>query len=148
YNSGRWRQTSVPVGAADTFKGSLPSRKDDKSCNTGRNRWARAKLARLVAGGPACAPSDQSPESTAYGVVYEVERRPPVETNMELKSLLEKFPMPAYACDAHGLITFYNSEAAELWGRKPQLHNTSDRYCGSFKLYAIDGSPIDHEQSY
>lgn len=66
----------------------------------------------------------------------------------EFRRLLEKLPAGAYTCDANGLITYFNARAVELWGRAPRLNDETDRYCGSFRLYATDGSPIDHSQCW
>jgi nitrogen-specific signal transduction histidine kinase/ActR/RegA family two-component response regulator len=46
------------------------------------------------------------------------------------------------------MITAFNSPAAEIWGREPKLNDPEDLYCGSFKLYAPDGSPISHERCW
>jgi len=62
--------------------------------------------------------------------------------------LLEKLPAGAYTCDAEGLITYFNQHAVQLWGRTPQLHNPVDRFCGSFKLFLPDGSPVTHDQCW
>src|SRR5919204_3917049 len=62
--------------------------------------------------------------------------------------LLEKLPAGAYTCDARGLITYYNQHAARLWGRSPKLNDPVDRFCGSFKLYAADGSPLTHDRCW
>jgi PAS domain S-box-containing protein len=62
--------------------------------------------------------------------------------------LLESMPIAAYTCDSSGLITFFNSSAAELWGREPILNDPVDRYCGSFRLFSVEGAPIAHEQSW
>jgi PAS domain S-box-containing protein/excisionase family DNA binding protein len=64
------------------------------------------------------------------------------------RRLLEKLPAGAYTCDANGLITYFNAEAVELWGRAPALNDPVDRFCGSFKLFATDGSPITHDQCW
>lgn len=64
------------------------------------------------------------------------------------RRLLDKLPAGAYTCDADGLITYFNARAVELWGRTPRLNDPTDRYCGSFRLYATDGSPIDHDQCW
>ena len=61
---------------------------------------------------------------------------------------LEKLPVPAYACDAGGLITYYNDHAAQFWGRAPKLNHPDDRFCGSFKLFGGDGTPLPHEQCW
>ena len=36
----------------------------------------------------------------------------------------------------------------QLWGRAPKLHDPVDRFCGSFKLFLPDGSPIAHDQCW
>lgn len=62
--------------------------------------------------------------------------------------LLDKLPAGAYMCDADGLITYFNRRAVEVWGREPKLNSPEDRFCGSFKLFATDGSPIPHDQCW
>jgi two-component system, sensor histidine kinase PdtaS len=64
------------------------------------------------------------------------------------RRLLEKLPAGAYICDANGLITYFNAQAVELWGRAPGLNDPVDRFCGSFKLFMTDGSPITHDQCW
>jgi len=68
--------------------------------------------------------------------------------DLRFRRLLERLPVGAYICDAEGLITYFNPHAAELWGRSPRLNHPDDRFCGSFKLFAVDGSPIRHDQSW
>ena len=57
--------------------------------------------------------------------------------------LLEALPVAVYMTDAEGRITFYNEAAARLWGRRPELGK--DKFCGSWKLYWPDGTPLSHE---
>ncbi len=66
----------------------------------------------------------------------------------EFRHLLEKLPAAAYTCDPDGLITYYNQSALQLWGRAPRLNDPADRFCGSFKLFSTDGSPIAHNQCW
>jgi PAS domain S-box-containing protein len=66
----------------------------------------------------------------------------------EFQRLLETIPAGAYTCDLDGLITYFNRHAAALWGRSPALNDPIDRYCGSFKLFAKDGTPISHDQCW
>lgn len=66
----------------------------------------------------------------------------------EFHRLLEKLPAGAYTCDPNGLITYFNQRAVELWGRAPKLNDAEDRFCGSFKLFSPDGSPIRHNQCW
>jgi two-component sensor histidine kinase/PAS domain-containing protein len=63
----------------------------------------------------------------------------------QFQRLLEKLPAAAYTCDPDGLITYFNPQAVKFWGRAPKLHDPVDRFCGSFKLFATDGTPIAHD---
>ncbi|RXZ65512.1 PAS domain-containing sensor histidine kinase [Pelagerythrobacter rhizovicinus] len=56
-------------------------------------------------------------------------------------SVLEALPGAVYLCDAEGYLTRYNLEAETLWGRKPAL-DRQERFCGSHKLYLVDGTPL------
>jgi PAS domain S-box-containing protein len=59
--------------------------------------------------------------------------------------LIELFPMAAYAVRARdGVIAWYNSRAAELWGRVPAIDDTDERFCGAYKLYHADGTHMAH----
>jgi len=62
--------------------------------------------------------------------------------------LLEEVPAGVCTCDTDGLITSFNSRAVELWGRAPSLNDPVDRYCGSFRLYSVDGKPVAHDQCW
>jgi signal transduction histidine kinase len=69
----------------------------------------------------------------------------PQNSELQFRSLLDKLPAGGYTCDPHGLITHFNQHAVKLWGREPKLNDPVDRFCGSFKLFARDGSPIAHD---
>ena len=66
----------------------------------------------------------------------------------QFRELLEMLPAAAYTCDPQGLITYYNSRAADLWGRHPRLNDIADRFCGSFKMFASDGAPVAPEECW
>lgn len=66
----------------------------------------------------------------------------------QFRKLLETLPAAAYTCDPQGLITYYNSHAVDLWGRRPRLNDAVDRFCGSFKLFATDGTSIAHDECW
>jgi PAS domain S-box-containing protein len=68
--------------------------------------------------------------------------------NDQFRRFLDTLPAAAYTCDNDGLITYFNRRAAELWGREPKLMDPADRFCGSFKLFAVDGTPLRHDQCW
>lgn len=59
------------------------------------------------------------------------------------RSLVESLPAAIYTCDASGDVTLFNEAAVALWGRTPELGK--DKWCGSFKLYRPDGTPLPLE---
>jgi PAS domain S-box-containing protein len=59
--------------------------------------------------------------------------------------LIELFPMAAYAVRApDGVIVWFNSRAAELWGRVPVIGDSDERFCGAHTLYHPDGTYMAH----
>jgi signal transduction histidine kinase len=64
----------------------------------------------------------------------------------EFQHLLNVIPAAVYTCDLSGRLTYYNKRAVELWGRDPGL-NDSSRFCASFRLYQLDGTPLPHDQT-
>jgi len=60
------------------------------------------------------------------------------------RRILDALPAAVYVTDAAGRITYYNEAAAALWGHRPKLGH--DQWCGSWKLYWPDGSPLPHDQ--
>ena len=65
-----------------------------------------------------------------------------------LREICELLPVALYICDApSGRITFYNAQAARLWGRAPCINETDEHFCGSFRLWRPDGSPLAHDQT-
>lgn len=68
-------------------------------------------------------------------------------THEQFQRLLDTLPTAAYTCDNNGLITYYNHQAAQVWGREPKLNDPADRYCGSFKLF-IDGVPVHNTECF
>lgn len=70
------------------------------------------------------------------------------ESQRWLKQILDDLPVAAYTCDAAGLITYCNGKAVEAWGRAPKLHDPENRYCGSFRLWRPDRTPVPHDQCW
>jgi len=58
--------------------------------------------------------------------------------------LIDALPAAIYITDRAGHITYFNEAAARLWGCRPKLG--SDQWCGSWRLYALDGTPMPHDQ--
>ena len=58
--------------------------------------------------------------------------------------VIEALPAAIYMTDAEGRLTFYNEAAAGLWGCRPELGET--KFCGSWKLYRPDGTPLPHDE--
>jgi len=58
---------------------------------------------------------------------------------------LEAIPGAVYICDHDGWLIRYNSEAAALWGRTPNLNGRKERFCGSHRLFLLDGTPLPAE---
>jgi PAS domain S-box-containing protein len=58
--------------------------------------------------------------------------------------LLDILPVGVYVCDAAGLLVRYNRAAAELWGCSPKVGDPTVRYCGSYRLYHLDGRSVPH----
>lgn len=60
--------------------------------------------------------------------------------------LLELAPIAVYVCARNGTILRYNGRAAELWGRSPALNDPAERFCGSYRLYRLDGDLLPHAE--
>jgi PAS domain S-box-containing protein len=58
--------------------------------------------------------------------------------------LLDILPVGVYVCDGAGLLVRYNRAAAELWGCSPKVGDPTVRYCGSYRLYHLDGRHVPH----
>ncbi len=64
------------------------------------------------------------------------------ERERRFRELLNALPAAVYTTDAEGRITYYNDAAAEMWGYRPTLG--SNEWCGSWKLFWPDGTPLAH----
>ena len=66
------------------------------------------------------------------------------ESELCHRQMLRAIPVAVYSCDAEGRVTFFNRAAAKLWGREPELNK--DLWCGSWKIFKPDGSPMPLDQ--
>lgn len=60
-------------------------------------------------------------------------------------AVLDALPGAVYICDHDGWLIRCNSEAAKLWGRVAAVGNKKERFCGSHRMYRMDGTPLPHE---
>lgn len=77
-------------------------------------------------------------KSATISTVNDEQRYSKIENRYQ--SLLESLPVAIYTCDKNGYITFFNSQAASLWGRMPEIGK--DLWCGSWKIYKPDGKTL------
>jgi PAS domain S-box-containing protein len=68
----------------------------------------------------------------------------PNQKRQDADELLRALPVAVYTTDAAGRITFYNEAAAQLWGVRPEIGKSE--FCGSWKLFSPDGSPLPHDR--
>ncbi len=66
------------------------------------------------------------------------------ETEQYYHEFLEALHAPVYTCDAMGYVRLYNQAAVNFWGVEPQIGKT--KWCGSFKIFFSDGSPMQLEE--
>ena len=69
-----------------------------------------------------------------------------LESEERYRTLFDLGPVAVYSCDASGVIDKFNRRAVELWGREPQMEDTDQRFCGSFRMFRPDGSFMPHAQ--
>ena len=62
------------------------------------------------------------------------------------EQLWDLLPAAVYVCDSDGILRRFNRRAAELWGRTPKLGDPTERFCGSFRIYRLDGGPVPHAE--
>jgi PAS domain S-box-containing protein len=66
-------------------------------------------------------------------------------SGLRFRELVEALPAAIYMTDADGRVTFFNRAAAQLCGCVPELGQ--DEWCGSWRLYSPDGTPLPHSGS-
>jgi PAS domain S-box-containing protein len=66
------------------------------------------------------------------------------DSERRYSELVQSLPAAVYTTDAQGRITLYNEAAVVLWGRKPEVGK--DLWCGSYRLFKLDGSPLPMDQ--
>ena len=69
------------------------------------------------------------------------------ESERRFHALFDSGPMAIFSCDRDGVVQDYNRQAAVLWGREPKRGDSTERYCGSLRLYQRDGTLLPHSES-
>lgn len=62
----------------------------------------------------------------------------------ECRTALDRLPVPIYATDAAGVVTYWNEACAEFAGREPQTG--TDKWCVTWKIYTTAGDHLPHDQ--
>jgi signal transduction histidine kinase len=63
-------------------------------------------------------------------------------TEENLRELVSVMPAGVYACDKEGVITYYNPQAVEIWGRTPDLDDAPWSFLNSRRVFGADGTPL------
>jgi len=69
------------------------------------------------------------------------------ETEENLRELVSVMPAAVYACDREGVITYYNRQAGEIWGRTPALDDPPWLFLDSRRMYRVDGTLLRAEDA-
>jgi signal transduction histidine kinase len=64
-----------------------------------------------------------------------------------LRELMSVMPAAVYACDRKGVVTYYNPRAVEIWGRTPELDDSTWSFLDSLQMYRTDGTPLTREEA-
>ena len=64
------------------------------------------------------------------------------------RGILDALPVAAYTCDADGLITYFNENAVDAWGRRAELHHPADRFTGCRELVDSTGATVLPEETW
>ena len=65
------------------------------------------------------------------------------DSNNKLFFLTELIPVAICCTDRDGNITYYNKQAAKLWGRQPKINDPEElKYCGAVEIFDLNGSRI------
>ena len=68
----------------------------------------------------------------------------PLPDNLPAARVFDAVAEAIYTTDPEGRITYYNRAAEELWGVRPELGRSE--FCGSWKLFYLDGTPMPHSE--
>ncbi len=90
-------------------------------------------------------------EQNEFGTNTDIDDKKLVENSLSasdwrFRELVEILPIAVYVCDEWGGIESFNERAVELWGRTPKIKDIVDRFCGSYKIYNLNGDYLPHTE--
>lgn len=62
-------------------------------------------------------------------------------------AILNSLPIGVFCCDRNGVVRYYNSRAAELWGFEPELGDSYHLFNPAKRLFEADGKPLSAVKS-
>jgi PAS domain S-box-containing protein len=62
-------------------------------------------------------------------------------------ALIEFLPVAVYACDASGRLCWFNSKAARMWGRSPEVGEKAEPVASPQRVYGLDGGLIERRET-
>jgi signal transduction histidine kinase len=69
------------------------------------------------------------------------------ETEENLRELVSVMPASVFACDREGVVTYYNPQIVQIWGRTPELDDSPWSFLDSRRMYRADGTPLRPEEA-
>jgi PAS domain S-box-containing protein len=64
-----------------------------------------------------------------------------------LSKVAALLPAGIFSVNAEGRITFFNSRAAELWGRQPELNEPLEHFYRGYKIFLANGMPVTPDEA-
>ena len=64
------------------------------------------------------------------------------QSEERFRAMFDRGPLAIYSVDASGVLQEFNAVAAQLWGREPKRGDINERFCGSYKVFSLDGTPL------
>ncbi|HYM14557.1 MAG TPA: GAF domain-containing protein [Dehalococcoidia bacterium] len=82
--------------------------------------------------------------TVAAHVAFALDQHAHREGERRARYIVDSLGVALYTTAADGTITYYNDEAAALWGRRPELGK--ERWSGAWRLFRPDGTAMRHEE--
>lgn len=95
---------------------------------------------------------DQGKIIGGINMLVDISRRKRSEVDLRhseqrYQQLLEMLPIAVYTCEApSGRVTYFNENAVKLWGRTPKIGDDGEQFCGSYRIFLPDGTPVPLER--